>query len=147
MFRLAKYTPPLLGLLFRLNLKMTRSIDERGAERMMARFPEPDRALLKRPEVLRGFVRCFQEACLEGTRGAVHDMHLIARPWGFDPATIAIPTWIWHGEKDANVPAAHARYLSRVIPSCRSTFFPDDAHLSVPLLHAREILSALSVKD
>jgi pimeloyl-ACP methyl ester carboxylesterase len=144
MFRLAKYAPPLLDVLFRLNLRMTRSIDEHGAERMISRFPEPDRTLLRRPEVLRGFVGCFQEACRDGTRGAVHDMSLIARPWGFDPATITIPAWLWHGELDANVPAAHGRYLSRVIPSCRATFFPEDAHLSVPLRHAREILSALA---
>ena len=72
MFRLAKYTPPLLGLLFRLNLRMTRSIDASGAERMIARFPEPDR-----------------------TAGS------------------------------------------------HSTFYPDDAHLSVPLNRAREILPAL----
>lgn len=143
MFRLAKYTPPLLDLLFRLNLRMTRSMDQRGAERMISRFPEPDRTLLKRPEVLRGFVSCFQEACLNGTSGAVQDMSLIARPWGFDPAAITIPVWFWHGEHDGNVPAAHARYLSRVIAGSRPTFYPDDAHLSVPLNHAREIFPAL----
>jgi hypothetical protein len=54
------------GELFRLNLKMTRSMDERGAERMISRFPEPDKTLLKRPEIIHGFVRCFQEACLNG---------------------------------------------------------------------------------
>jgi len=147
MFRLAKYAPPLLDVLFRLNLRVTRSMDERGAERMTSRFPEPDRTLLKRPDILQGFIGCFQEACVNGTRGAVHDMSLIARPWGIDPATITVPAFLWHGERDANVPAAHGRYLSKLIPSCRATFFPDDAHLSVPLRHAREILSALSVEQ
>jgi pimeloyl-ACP methyl ester carboxylesterase len=144
MFRLAKYAPPLLGLMFRLNLKLTRSMDDRGAERMIARFPEPDRTLLRRPEILSGFVRCFQEACLSGTQGAVYDMSLIARPWGFDPAAITIPVFVWHGERDGNVPAAHGRYLASVIRACRPTFYADDAHLSVPLHHAREILSTLS---
>jgi len=146
MFRLAKYAPPLLGLMFRLNLKLTRSMDERGAERMIASFPEPDRTLLRRPEIRNGFIGCFREACLNGTRGAVHDMRLIARPWGFDPAAITIPVSLWHGERDGNVPVAHGRYLASVIPSCRARFFADDAHLSVPLNHSREILAALSAK-
>ena len=50
---------------------------------------------------------------VNGTHGAVHDMSLIARPWGFDPATIGIPTSIWHGEKDANVPAAQPAIFHR----------------------------------
>ncbi len=144
MFRLAKYAPPLLGAMFQLNLKMTRKMDERGAERMLTSFPEPDRTLLRRPEILRGFIACFQEACLNGTRGAVHDMGLIARRWGFDPAGISVPVRLWHGERDRNVPVAHGRYLAATIPRCRATFYPDEAHLSVPIAHGREILEALA---
>jgi pimeloyl-ACP methyl ester carboxylesterase len=143
MFRLAKYAPPLLGALFRLNLKVMRSVSERGVERMLASFPEPDRTLLKRPEVLRRFIACFQEACLNGTRGAVHDMGLLARPWGFDPGLISVPVRLWHGDRDGNVPVTHGRYLAETVPRCRASFYPDDAHLSVPLNHGREILSAL----
>ena len=35
------------------------------------------------------------------------------------------------------------RYLAGLIPQCHATFYPDDAHLSVPLRHQEEIFSAL----
>lgn len=57
--------------------------------------------------------------------------------------TIKVPAVLWQGERDGNVPAAHGRYLAGVIPNCRSTFYPDEAHLSLPLNHQREILSDL----
>jgi dipeptidyl aminopeptidase/acylaminoacyl peptidase len=67
----------------------------------------------------------------------------MARPWGFDLAAITIPVLLWHGERDANVPLAHGRYLAGAISTCRATFYPEDAHLSLPRNHQRDILNAL----
>jgi hypothetical protein len=50
---------------------------------------------------------------------------------------------VWHGVHDRNVPVECARYFQQTIPHCTATFYPDDAHLSVPLNHQREIFSAL----
>jgi pimeloyl-ACP methyl ester carboxylesterase len=143
MFRLARVAPPVLRALFRLNLRMIRKGGERAGERMAASFPEPDRTLLSRKEIRDGFMACFEEACRQGTHGPAWDLRLIARPWGFDLGTIAVPVLLWHGERDANVPVTHGRYLASVIPNCRATFFEDEAHLSVPLNHHREIFSAV----
>ena len=71
-------------------------------------------------------------------------MGLMARPWGFDLAAITAPVVLWQGERDGNVPAVHGRYLAGAISTCRATFYPDEAHLSLPLNHQREILSALA---
>jgi pimeloyl-ACP methyl ester carboxylesterase len=109
---------------------------------MAASFPESDRTLLKRREIREGFMACFSEACHQGPDGAVWDVGLLARPWGFDLSTIAVPSHLWHGEHDGNVPVMHGRYLASTIPNCRATFYPDDAHLSVPLNHQRELLGA-----
>jgi pimeloyl-ACP methyl ester carboxylesterase len=144
MFRLARAAPFLLRGLFRLNLRAMRNGGERATERMAAWAPEPDRTLLQRPEISRGFMACFEEACRQGTSGVVTDTALIARPWGFDLATIRVPILLWHGERDANVPVISGRYFAQAIPHCRATFYPDDAHLSVPLNHQREILQALA---
>ena len=81
--------------------------------------------------------RCFEEACRQGLRGPVEDMRLIARPWGFDLASLNVPVLLWHGERDRNVPVEHGRYLAGAIPNCRATFYADDAHLSVPLTSSR----------
>jgi pimeloyl-ACP methyl ester carboxylesterase len=144
MFRLARSAPSLLRLLFRLNLRAIQGGGQRGAERMASSFPEPDRTLLRqRADVRDGFMACFTEACRHGVHGPVWDCGLIARPWGVDLATIKVPAVLWQGERDGNVPAAHGRYLAGAIPNCRSTFYPDEAHLSLPLNHQREILSDL----
>jgi pimeloyl-ACP methyl ester carboxylesterase len=144
MFRLARSAPPILGGLFRLNLQAMRGGGKRGIDRMAATFPEPDRSLLlQHPEVGHLFMACFQEACRQGTRGPVWDMGLIARPWGFDLAALDLPVLLWQGERDGNVPATHGRYLAGAIPNCRATFYPDEAHLSLPVNHHREILNAL----
>jgi pimeloyl-ACP methyl ester carboxylesterase len=144
MFRLARTFPPLLRGMLRLNLRALRNGGARSSERMASWAPEPDRTLLQRPEISSGFVACFQEACREGPRGAVVDLGLIARPWGVDVRDVRVPTFLWHGERDRNVPVMHGRYLASAIPKCQATFYPDDAHLSVPLRHQREIFEALT---
>lgn len=144
MFRLARFAPPMLRGLFRLNLRAMCRGGPRASQRMADWAPEPDRSLLQRAEVRDGFMACFEEACRQGPRGPVVDVGLIARPWGFDLSAVKVPTLLWHGQRDRNVPVAHGRYLAGAIPNCRATFYADDAHLSVPLNHQEEILSALA---
>jgi len=143
MVRLARFAPAVLRALFRLNLRAMRGGGQRGGDRMAASFPEPDRSLLRRPEIRDGFMACFQESCRQGPRGPVWDVRLMAQPWGFDLAVIKIPVLLWQGERDGNVPLAHGRYLAAAIPTCRATFYPDEAHLSLPLNHQRDILIGL----
>jgi len=144
MVRLARYAPAVLRGLFRLNLRAVRGGGERAGERMAASFPEPDRTVLQRKEIHDGFMACYAESCRQGPGGPVWDVGLMARPWGFDLAAITVPVVLWQGERDGNVPAVHGRYLAGAISTCRATFYPDEAHLSLPLNHQREILSALA---
>jgi pimeloyl-ACP methyl ester carboxylesterase len=114
---------------------------------MAVSLPEPDRSLLlQRPEIRSRFMACFEEACRQGIEGPVRDMALLSRRWGFDLRTIAVPVMLWHGERDGNVPALHGRYLASAIPNCRATFYPDEAHLSLPVNHYREILGSLAAR-
>jgi pimeloyl-ACP methyl ester carboxylesterase len=143
MFRLARSAPAVLRGLYRLQLRAIRRSGAGGGERMASWFPEPDRTLFQRQEIREGFTRCFLEACRRGPEGPVTDMALIARPWGLDLDAIRVPVLLWQGERDRQVPLAHGRYLAAAIPGCQPTFLPDDAHLSVPIQHGREIFSAL----
>jgi pimeloyl-ACP methyl ester carboxylesterase len=140
--RLASYAPALVRGLTRLQLLALRS---EGMRKQMANaFPEPDRSLFQRREIRDGFISCFQEACRNGTRGAVWEQHLLARPWGFDLRQIKTPTLLWQGERDGNVSSAGARYLANTIPGCIANFYPDEAHISVIFNHRREILGELT---
>jgi hypothetical protein len=54
------------------------------------------------------------------------------------------PVFLWHGELDRNVPVVAGRHLASAIPNCRATFYPQDAHLSVPFNHLEEIFRVLA---
>jgi pimeloyl-ACP methyl ester carboxylesterase len=139
--RLASYAPALVRALTRLQLFAVRS---EGVRRQMANaFPEPDRTLFQRAAIRDGFIACFEEACRNGTRGAVWEQHLLAQPWGFDLRQIGVPVLLWQGERDGNVSSAGARYLANTIPGCVATFYPNEAHLSVVLNHRREMFAEL----
>jgi pimeloyl-ACP methyl ester carboxylesterase len=144
MFRLGRSAPALLRALFRLNLRAVRRGGERAGERMAAWAPEPDRILFQQPGISAGFTACFEEACRQGTAGPAVDVGLIARAWGFDLAAVRVPVLLWHGELDRNAPVSGGRYLAAAFPNCRATFYPKDAHLSVPLNHQAEIFGALA---
>ena len=68
----------------------------------------------------------------------------MARPWGIDLAAIEVPVLLWHGVRDRNVPVACGRYLAQAIPGRQATFYPGDAHLSVPVNHGVDIFAALA---
>lgn len=143
MYRLGRLSPRLLRGLFWLNLRAIRGGGARAGERMAAMAPEPDRTLFQRPEIQAGFMACFEEACRQGTSGPAADVSLISRAWEIDIAVIQVPVLLWHGARDRNVPVECGRYIARTVPQCTPTFYPDDAHLSVPINHQEEILSAL----
>lgn len=56
---------------------------------------------------------------VDGTHGWVDDTFALARPWGFDLATITVPVGLWRGSNDANVPSEHADYLLAHIPTAQ----------------------------
>ena len=66
-----------------------------------------------------------------GQDGLVDDDVAFVRPWGFDPAQIAAPVLLVHGQHDRMVPPAHAEQLARQIPGAEVWRRPDDGHVSV----------------
>lgn len=103
----------------------------------------PDRAALARSEAGAILGRGLSEAFRRGAGGAIDDLRLLVRPWGFAPADIRVPVHLWHGEQDRTVPQAMGRRLASAIPGCRSHLLPDDGHFSLPIRHVGEILRHL----
>ena len=144
LLRLGRFAPAVVRALFRLNLSAIRRNRSRAVDQMASWAPEPDRTLLQQEHIRNGFIRCFEEACRQGTRGPATDVALIARPWSFDLAAVKVPVLLWHGGLDRNVPVACGRYLARVLPNCRAEFYENEAHLSLPLNHQEELFGALA---
>jgi pimeloyl-ACP methyl ester carboxylesterase len=115
---------------------------ERFYERMLSGNSEADRALLSRPEMKAMLLRNYLEATHAGMRGFARDSIIVSSPWGFSPADIAAPVYLWHGEDDANVSLSAVRHLAETIPNCQARFLPGEGHWLI-LGHWEEILSEL----
>ena len=56
---------------------------------------------------------------VEGFDGWADDSLAFRRPWGFDPAAITVPVGVWHGTRDATIPATDADWLLANIPAAQ----------------------------
>lgn len=70
-----------------------------------------------------------------GPGGMIDDDVAYTRPWGCDPAAIAVPVLLLHGTDDRIVPSSHGESLARQIPGASLQMSPGDGHISV-LRHA-----------
>lgn len=119
---------------------------ERSLVRLTRGWPESDRNSLEVPGVRKLWAASLAESFRQGARGMCYDSVLVeASPWGFDPADIRLPRlFLWHGERDKDVPVAMGRAVAARIPSCAARFFPGEGHLSVIVNHGAEIVRALA---
>jgi pimeloyl-ACP methyl ester carboxylesterase len=63
------------------------------------------------PRVAERFRLVVREQSLQGVAGAVDDTFALARPWGFNLSSIAVPVLLTHRAED-DVPVTHARWLA-----------------------------------
>lgn len=88
------------------------------------------------------FKRITQEAFRSGARGAIHDLALYSKDWGFAVRKIHTPVSLWYGQADKNVPTATAVYYANAISHAKCTIYPHEGHF-IMRTHAKEILSDL----
>lgn len=105
-------------------------------------LPEADREAMTNPRLRELMITAAPEAFRQGVRGVIQEVRICAQPWGFDPASVTRPVYIWHGGQDANVPVAMAQHLAARIPDSNLTIYQGEGHLIVPK-HWDEILTAL----
>lgn len=140
-FHLARRHPGLFGLAYG------------SLARLVARYPDlvfrlnevtpPDRAVLAQPEVRSILVGSVGEALRPGVAGAVHELKLLASPWGFGLEDIATPFHVWHGRQDGTVPHAMAEFLAAGIPNARLHLLAAEGHISLAVHHGPDILATL----
>jgi pimeloyl-ACP methyl ester carboxylesterase len=115
---------------------------EAGLDRMQKMLPACDAAVMARPEIrseLLMEVESFSNVVL---RTSVQDMAMAFRDWGFSLEDINVPTQIWQGTLDRNVPPSHAYFQANRIPDARLHICPDEGHWLLAD-HMQEVLSAL----
>jgi pimeloyl-ACP methyl ester carboxylesterase len=108
------------------------------------RLPEADQKAMRNPQNFDGLLSSTLQAFQQGSTGPIHDGKLYAQSWGFRLEDVSMPNiYLWHGEKDINVGVAMARRVAAKLPHCQATFYPDEAHISLPINRAEEIFKAL----
>ncbi|WP_026929807.1 alpha/beta fold hydrolase [Glycomyces tenuis] len=79
---------------------------------------------------------------LSGLDGLIDDDLAYVGSWGFDPADIASPLLLLHGERDLVVPVSHGRWLAERCPTAELRLSPEDGHVSI-LDHAEAAMEWL----
>ncbi len=77
-----------------------------------------------------GLKAAFAEAVRTSGGGWVDDARSFTLDWGFDPAGIRIPVYLWHGEQDRFSPVGHTRWLAAHVPGSTLEIAPHAAHFS-----------------
>lgn len=93
-------------------------------------------------EIADYLARSNRQASVQGTAGLLEDSLVLARPWGFDVAEIAVPVSIWQGAHDLMVPYGHGQWLAEHVPGARVHLFGDEGHVSLLTRH-EEMLTEL----
>jgi pimeloyl-ACP methyl ester carboxylesterase len=104
--------------------------------------PPADDEQLRNPEVRDACIQSEQEAFRPGLRGLAWDVRLLTYSWGFRLEDIRVPVYLWYGGTDDLATPAMARYMSKIIPRCKSIFCEHEAHLLL-FPHWQEILTQL----
>jgi pimeloyl-ACP methyl ester carboxylesterase len=116
----------------------------RVAKRSMQALHPKDQALLNQLNFLPTLQEVQNDAFGQGIHHLVRDLQLYEGAWGFDPAEIQVPTRIYVGGDDVQVPAICSFDLAKAIPNSKLTVYPSEAHY-IPFTHAEEILSPIVI--
>lgn len=67
----------------------------------------------------------------QGVKGWVDDDIAFVLPFGFDLASICVPTLIVHGRHDRFVPTGHGEWLARAIPGAECSISDEHGHMTL----------------
>jgi pimeloyl-ACP methyl ester carboxylesterase len=123
--------------------------DKERARRTLAEvawtWTAPDRNALSSPMVREILVASLVESFRHGTKGAAYEGKLLgAREWGFRLEAITFQNiYLWHGERDKEIPVAQGQHLAESLGQSKATYFRNDGHISVIVNHQEAIVKAL----
>ena len=90
-----------------------------------------DRSALDDERLGRIFRDVQREAFRHGSRGAAHEALIAYTDWGFDVASVRVPTHIWLGDQDVFVTNAMGRYLAQTIPDVDFNWVAGQGHFNI----------------
>ena len=116
---------------------------QRVIEDQLRQLPPTDQTTLGDPHLRRMLIETAGEAFRQGVGGVYDDTLAVARPWGFLPAAVHTPTWLWQGDADTSVLPALAEELAKKLPHCQAMVLPGEGHFLL-FTHWRMMLHTLA---
>jgi pimeloyl-ACP methyl ester carboxylesterase len=102
-----------------------------------------DRAVLEaNPDGIPMLLDAIAGGYAQGAKAAVQEYRLFATPWEFRLEDITVPTHIWHGTEDNNVPIAVARHIATLIPHVTTHYIEGGGHAAISG-HYDEVMAAI----
>jgi pimeloyl-ACP methyl ester carboxylesterase len=78
----------------------------------------------------------------QGWDWVADDYSSYLKPWGFDPRDVGVPTVIWQGGLDKNVPMQHGKWLAQHMPQAKLELREEESHLGLFVNYEEEIMQS-----
>lgn len=141
--RLARDWPLLQAGVFHAVAALIRRQPLRIFRMLSADASAADRALFRDPDVRAMWAHALYEGVQQGAGGAIEELRLYARRWGFEPGAVGTPVELWHGRADPVVPLRHAEHYAAMLPQATPRFIAGEGHFSLPTDRIGEALERL----
>ncbi len=86
----------------------------------------------------------LQEACRQGSRGAVYEAQLYFKDYGFDLKDISQPVHFWWGSEDNTVIRLHVEAVEQQVPNHVMHYKQNEGHLSIYIHYIDEVLQTIA---
>lgn len=141
-FGSAKWVPGLLRMVMKLvaGKAPTKPIPQR-----ISRMPDVDHKLMTEVTKLRQVsATTLQEACHQGSRGAVYEARLYFKNYGFELKDVHQPVHFWWGNEDNVVIHLHAEAVEQQVPNHVMHYKQNEGHLSIYIKCIEEVLQTIA---
>jgi pimeloyl-ACP methyl ester carboxylesterase len=78
----------------------------------------------------------------QGWDWVADDYSSYLQSWGFDPRDVKVPSVIWQGGLDKNVPVQHGKWLAVNMPNARLELRADESHIGIFVNYEEEIMQS-----
>jgi pimeloyl-ACP methyl ester carboxylesterase len=122
--------------------------DEATIEKLLLRsawfLPEPDKKVLRMPQIRKLLARAALETTRQGVATSLYGAKLLTDLWDFTLEEVTFEKlFLWHGQLDESVPVSLAQAMVDRFAHCTATIYPNEAHISTLVNHTEDILAAL----
>lgn len=131
-FTLASKSPRLAKKLFDFNTRQMKCRPDIVMRRNSHFFSPCDRGVFFEPQNARILIDSYLECVRCGANGVIHDMSVLAKPWGVCFQDVTVPVGLWYGRCDITTPVrSMGAFLNRALPDSDLTVFDQQGHLSM----------------